>query len=87
MRRSTNLWHDAICEHLRAAGEPLSVEQIWGRMKVAGFQHTSKKPRQTLGGRLAELVQMNRLERVGPATYKLLSDTQSAHARQSQGSS
>lgn len=71
MRRRTNLWHDAICEHLHQAGSLLTVEQIWERMAAAGFQHSSKMPRSTLGARLAELVQMKRLERVGPALYHL----------------
>lgn len=68
----TNAWHVAICEHLRAAGEPLAVEQIWQRMVSAGFCHRSEVPRSTLGARISELVQMKKLERVAPATYRLL---------------
>lgn len=70
MRR--NVWHEAICEHLREAGIPLTVAQIWGRMEAAGFQHGSRQPRSTLGARIAELVEMQKLEHVGPATYQLL---------------
>lgn len=70
MRR--NAWHQAICEHLREAGVPLTVSQIWGRMEAAGFQHGSRQPRSTLGARIAELVALQRLEHVGPATYQLL---------------
>lgn len=71
MRRS-NAWHVAICEQLRAAGGPLPIEQIWSRLAASGFQHRSRLPRSTLGARVAELVQMKKLERVGPATYQLL---------------
>lgn len=70
MRRS-NAWHVAICEQLRAAGGPLPIEQIWARMAASGFQHRSRLPRSTLGARVAELVQMKTLARVGPATYQL----------------
>lgn len=72
MRRRANLWHDAICEQLRAAGAALTVGQIWERLVTAGFQHASENPRQTLGGRIAELVSMKWVERAGPATYRLL---------------
>ena len=86
MRRRTNLWYDAICEHLRTAGGPLTVGEILGRLKASGFQHTSARPRQTLGGRLAELVSMNRLERVGPATYRLATLHAATEQPQSEGS-
>lgn len=66
-----NRWHAAIVAHLRAADGPLPVEQIWRRMEAAGFQHASKMPRSTLGARIAELVQMKKLTRVGPAMYQL----------------
>ena len=69
--RRPNAWHQAIVSHLHAAGEPLPVDQIWQRMTAAGFAHASKKPRSTLGARIAELVQMKTLARVGPATYRL----------------
>jgi hypothetical protein len=69
--RRPNAWHHAIVSHLHAAGGPLLVEQIWQRMEAAGFQHASKMPRSTLGARIAELVQMSKLARVGPATYQL----------------
>jgi len=82
MRRRTNLWHDAICDHLRQAGGPLTVEQIWDRMAAAGFQHASKMPRGTLGARITEMVQMKCLERVGPATYQLTPGTVSARVQQ-----
>lgn len=68
----TNAWHAAICEHLAAAQGPLGVEQIWQRMEASGFQHKSVMPRSTLAARVAELVQMKKLEWVGPGTYKLL---------------
>jgi len=68
-----NAWHQAIVTHLNAAGGSLSVEQIWQRMEAAGFQHDSKMPRSTLGARIAELVQMKQLERVGHALYRLSS--------------
>ena len=71
MRRRSNAWHDAICAHLHAAGRPLPVEQIWRHMEAAGFKHASVRPRSTLGARIAELVQMKKLSRVGPATYWL----------------
>ena len=67
-----NAWHQAIVAQLHAAGEPLPVEQIWQRMEAADFQHSSKKPRSTLGARISELVQMKMLARVGSATYRLL---------------
>jgi len=69
--RKPNAWHQAIVSHLHEAGGPLPVEQIWKRMEAAGFQHSSKMPRSTLGARLAELVQMKTLSRVAPATYRL----------------
>ena len=69
--RRPNAWHQAIVSQLHEAGEPLPVEQIWQRMEAAGFRHSSKKPRSTLGARIAELVQMKKLARVGPATYRL----------------
>ena len=74
MRRS-NAWHQAIVAHLHEAGGPLPVEQIWQRMEVAGFQHASKMPRSTLGARLAELVKMKKLARVGLATYRLAKES------------
>lgn len=72
MRHASNRWHEAICDHLRAAGTPLTVDQIWQRMETARFRHSSGVPRGTLGARIAELVQQKKLERVGPATYRLL---------------
>ena len=69
--RRLNAWHQAIVAHLHAAGGPLPVKQIWQRMEAAGFQHASKMPRSTLGARIAELVQLNKLSRVGPAMYRL----------------
>jgi hypothetical protein len=66
-----NAWYDAICAQLHAAQGPLAVDQIWRGMEASGFQHKSEMPRGTLGARIAELVQMKKLERVGPATYRL----------------
>ena len=66
-----NAWHQAIVSQLHEAGGPLPVEQIWERMAAAGFQHSSKLPRSTLGARIAELVRMKKLARVGPGTYQL----------------
>jgi hypothetical protein len=71
VRRATNTWHDAIVAQLRAADRPLAVDQIWQGMEVAGFRHASARPRQTLGARIAELAQKKKIERVGPATYRL----------------
>ena len=69
--KRTNAWHQAIVSQLHAAGGPLPVQQIWQRMEAAGFQHTSKRPRRTLGARIAELVQLKKLSRVGPASYQI----------------
>lgn len=69
--RRPNAWYQAIVSQLHAAGQPLLVDQIWARMEAAGFQHSSKMPRSTLGARIAELVQMKKLTRVGPATYQV----------------
>jgi hypothetical protein len=69
--KKQNAWHAAVVAHLRAAGGPLTVEQIWQRMEAAGFKHASKLPRSTLGARVTELVQMRKVDRVGPATYQL----------------
>ena len=66
-----NAWHKAIVSQLHAAGGPLLVEQIWQRMEAAGFRHSSKMPRSTLGARIAELVKEHKLKRVGLATYQL----------------
>ena len=66
-----NAWHEAVVAHLRAAGVPLTIEQLWQRMEAAGFKHGSKLPRSTLGARVTELAQMKKIERVGPATYQL----------------
>lgn len=66
-----NAWHQAIVTHLRDAGGPLSVKQIWQRMADAGFEHHSKDPRSTLGARISELALMKQIDRVGPATYQL----------------
>lgn len=74
MRRRQNAWHVAIVTQLSAAGGPLPVEQIWEGMEAAGFTHASKMPRSTLGARIAELVQLKKLTRVGPATYQLHSE-------------
>lgn len=71
MKRS-NAWYQAIVVQLHDAGGPLPVEQIWQRMTTAGFQHSSKLPRSTLAARIAELVQLKVLTRVGPATYQLI---------------
>jgi hypothetical protein len=76
--RRHNAWHQAIVAHLHSAGGPLPVEQIWQRMETAGFQHASKMPRRTLGARIAELVQMKKLSRVGPATYWLAHESMEA---------
>ena len=72
--RRPNAWHVAICEQLRAAGAPLAVREIWRRMAGASFRHRSKLPTSTLAARIAELVQMRKLERVGPATYQFLAE-------------
>ena len=69
--RRPNAWQQAIVSQLHDAGGPLPVDQIWQRMEAAGFRHSSKKPRSTLGARLAELVQMKTLARIGTATYGL----------------
>jgi len=73
-----NAWHQAIVSHLHDAGGSLSVEQIWQRMEAAGFTHASEMPRSTLGARIAELVQMKRLSRVGPAMYRLAHESMEA---------
>lgn len=73
--RKPNAWHHAIVAHLNETGGPLSVDQIWQRMEATGFQHASKMPRSTLGARIAELVQMRKLARVGPATYQIATET------------
>ena len=69
--RKPNAWYDAIVAHLAAARGPLGVSEIWQRMQAAGFRHKSTMPRSTLGARVAELVQMKKLERVAPKTYQL----------------
>jgi hypothetical protein len=69
--RRPNAWHAAVIEHLRAAGEALTIEQIWQRMEAGGFKHGSKMPLGTLGARVTELAQMKKITRVGPATYQL----------------
>lgn len=69
--RRLNIWHDAICTQLRSADGPLTTKQIWQGIASSGLRHSSKNPRGTLGGRLRELVQMQKIERVGPATYQL----------------
>lgn len=69
--RAPNRWHAAICDQLAKSGAPLAPIQIWAGMNAAGFRHKSRRPRSTLGARLAELVQMKKLERVGPATYRM----------------
>ena len=78
--RRLNAWHQAIVARLHEAGGPLPVEQIWQRMEAGGFQHSSKKPRSTLGARIAELVQMNKLLRVGPASYRLVHESSTGTA-------
>ena len=72
--RKPNAWYQAIVAQLHDAGQPLPVVQIWQRMEASGFQHSSKQPRSTLGARVAELVQMKTIKRVGPATYQLAAD-------------
>jgi hypothetical protein len=72
--RKPNAWYSAICAQLGAAKGPLSVEQIWQGMETSGFQHRSEMPRSTLGARIAELVQLKKLVRVGPGTYQLLGE-------------
>lgn len=66
-----NVWHVAICDQLRTAGGPLSMAQIWSCLEATGFQHSSRFPRCTLSARVTELVQMQRLERVGRGTYRM----------------
>ena len=73
--RKPNAWHHAIVTHLHATDGPLSVAEIWQRMKDSGFSHASKLPRSTLGARIAELVQLRKLSRVGPATYQLAQES------------
>ena len=77
MRRRTNLWHAAICAQLAGAPSALDVDQIWRGMEAAGFKHQSVVPRSTLGARIAELVRMKRIERTGPATYRLRTEEHS----------
>lgn len=74
MRRTTNRWHEAICDQLREAEGPIVTDQIWAGMVASGFQHDSRVPRSTLGARIAELVQEKKLERVAPKTYRLSGD-------------
>jgi hypothetical protein len=74
MNRRPNAWHEAICTQLRMAQGPLGVDQIWARMEAAGFQHASKRPRSTLGARIAGLAQLKKIERVGPATYQIIDE-------------
>lgn len=71
MRRCSNAWYEAIFAQLRAAEGPLVVGQIWHGIASSGFRHASKLPRSTLSARIAELVQLKKLERVGPATYQM----------------
>lgn len=66
-----NRWYDAICDQLQAAGGQAITDQIWNGMVAAGFRHHSRMPRSTLGARLAELVQMKKIERVARLTYRL----------------
>jgi hypothetical protein len=75
--RKPNAWHQAIVTHLRDAGGPLRVEEIWQRMAEAGFVHASKHPRSTLGARIAELAKEKQILRVGPATYRLSQEASS----------
>jgi hypothetical protein len=69
--RPANRWYDAICNQIQAAGGQAVTDQIWNGMTAAGFQHHSRMPRSTLGARLAELVQMKKIERVDRRTYRL----------------
>ncbi len=84
--RKPNAWHVAVVAHLRAAGGPLTIEQIWGRLEAAGFKHSSKMPRSTLGARVTELVQLKKVERVGPATYQMAAQRQPQQSEASQRS-
>jgi len=72
VRKKPNAWHQAIVDQLSAAGTPLRVAQIWKLMNAAGFQHASRKPRATLGARIAELAQMKVIAHVGPGTYQIV---------------
>ena len=74
MSRPTNRWYDAICTQLQTADGPIITDQIWDGMVASGFQHGSKVPRSTLGARLAELVQMKKIERIDRLTYQLPED-------------
>jgi hypothetical protein len=76
--KKINAWHQAIVTHLHAAGGPLRVEQIWQRMEAAGFTHSSKMPRSTLGARISELVKEQKLTRVAPRTYQLVQEMSEA---------
>ena len=69
--RKPNAWYEGICAQLHAAGGPLIIDQIWQGMEASGFKHKSAMPRSTLGARIAELVQMKKVARVGPRTYQL----------------
>jgi hypothetical protein len=70
-----NAWHDAILTQLRAAeGAALTVSQIWQGMAAAGFRHGSEQPVRTLAARIAELAQAKKLERMGPALYRLVEE-------------
>ena len=60
--RNPNAWHHAIVSHLHATGGPLSVDQIWQCMAAES-------------ARIAELVQLKKVKRVGPATYQLVHES------------
>jgi hypothetical protein len=77
VRNSVNRWHAAIWEQLKKSGEPLSPEQIWTAMASSGFAHQSKRPRSTLGARIAELVAQGEVQRVGPARYQIVAESAS----------
>jgi len=84
MKRQGNAWYQAVVDQLTTAGGPLTVMQIWRGMEASDFQHRSKAPRATLGGRIAEMVQRGTIVRVGHATYQLVTQPPSTTLAQPQ---
>ena len=70
-KKAGNAWQQALCDHLRAAGGPLTTAQLW-IMMAGKFGSRGRMPRVTMCARLSELCSDGKIERVAQATYRLL---------------
>jgi hypothetical protein len=63
-------WKDAVVAELTRAGAPLHINDLWSRLREAGFETEAKDPIRALA---SVLVRHPEVHRTGPNTYGLRS--------------